>query len=91
MKKEQVLDEYFLDARSKILDIAAFIDRLDRADGSADFRWDNFNSCLTLLYDKDPDKTHRILECLSDPTREPVETAPGKGACGAWPGFKDRP
>jgi hypothetical protein len=23
---------------------------------------------------------------LSDPTEQPLDAAPGKGACGAWPG-----
>ena len=88
MTKEQVLDEYFLDARSKLLDIAAFIDRIERSNGAEDFRWHSFTACLPLLNDRETGKVRRILELLSDPTTEPVETAPGKGATGAWPDFK---
>ena len=32
----RALDQFFLDARSKLLDLAAFLDRIDRGDGSAD-------------------------------------------------------
>ena len=33
MTRQQVLDLYFLDARHKLIEIAAFIDRVNRADG----------------------------------------------------------
>ncbi len=38
MTKQQVLDLYFLDARHKLVEIAAFLDRADRATSQADFR-----------------------------------------------------
>ncbi|HMP96279.1 MAG TPA: hypothetical protein PKA51_05110 [Kiritimatiellia bacterium] len=47
-------------------------------------------SALNLLNDDQPEKTRRILECFSDPTNEPVDAAPGKGASGAWPGFNGK-
>jgi hypothetical protein len=88
MNKKQVLDLYFLDARAKLLDVAAFIDRLDRADGKPDVRWENLDACLPILLDREPDKTRRILECLSDPSSEPIDKALENFATGAWPGFK---
>lgn len=87
MNKEQILDEYFMEARSNLLDIAAFIDRMDRAPGKSDHRATSLSACLAILNDLMGDKTRRILECLSDPTVEPVEKAFEKGATGAWPGF----
>ncbi|HMP89836.1 MAG TPA: hypothetical protein PJ991_06530 [Kiritimatiellia bacterium] len=89
MNKIEILDEYFMDARSKILDIAAMMDRMDRSGGADDFRWHSFLAALHLLNDDRPEKTRRILENFSDPTLTPLDTAPGKGASGAWPGFKD--
>jgi hypothetical protein len=31
MKREQVIDLYFMEARAKLIDLAAFLDRVDRA------------------------------------------------------------
>ena len=40
--RKNILDLYFLGARARLIDIAAFMDRVDRADGKADFRYDAF-------------------------------------------------
>ena len=40
MKRTQLLDLYFLEARAKLIDVAAFMDRVDRGEGEADFRYD---------------------------------------------------
>src|SRR5437879_6379274 len=42
MKRTQLLDLYFLEARAKLIDVAAFMDRVDRGEGEADFRYDAF-------------------------------------------------
>lgn len=86
MTRQQVLDLYFLDARSKLIDIAAFLDRLDRASGDADFRLTAFRNALEVLDRTEPDRAQQVLLALSDPTEEPITTAPGKGAMGAYPG-----
>ena len=87
MNKEKLLDEYFIEARAHLLDLAAFLDRMERAEGLPDFRWSSLAASVRLLSDRHPEKTRRILECLSDPTDLPAEHAAGKSACGAWPGF----
>jgi hypothetical protein len=86
MNRQQLLDLYFMDARSKLIDIAAFLDRLDRAEGAADFRLAAFRTALQELSRTDPSRAKEVLMSLSDPTEEPLAAAPGKGACGAWPG-----
>ncbi len=86
MTKQQVFDLYFLDARSRLIDLAAFLDRLQRADGQADFRMEAFRVALGDLVSPEPRKAERVLLRFSDPTTAPVPFAPGKGACGAWPG-----
>ena len=84
MTREQVLDLYFMDARSKLIDLAAFIDRVERATGTEDFRMNAFREALKELSDGKVDRAKRVLLSLSDPTIEPIEKAPGKGAIGAY-------
>jgi len=86
MTRQQVLDQYFLAARCQLIEIAAFLDRVDRADGTADFRLAAFQQALTKLHGQDPERARQVLLALSDPTTEPIAHAPGKGAVGAWPG-----
>lgn len=82
-----MIDEYFLDHRAKLLDIAAFLDRVDRAadDGADDFRMRAFRNALAILDDGSTDRARRVLESMSDPTTELIDVAPGKGACGTPP------
>ncbi|MBK9138328.1 MAG: hypothetical protein IPM17_06120 [Verrucomicrobia bacterium] len=84
MTRQQVLDLYFLDARCKLIEVAAFLDRLDRAEGEADFRLPAFRDALRVLSSDRPDRALQALMAFSDPTTEPVPKAPGKGAVGAW-------
>ena len=90
MTADQVLSEYFMEHRAKLLDVAAFLDRLDRAGGapSEDFRYDAFVDALRILVDGNGSRAARMLDLLSDPTQDPLESAAGlKGAHGAWPGY----
>ena len=84
MTRQQVLDLYFMDARSKLIDLAAFLDRVDRAEGEPDFRLAAFRKALEALHRSDPDRAKAVLNSLSDPTTEPIEKAHGTGAVGAW-------
>lgn len=86
MTRQHVLDLYFLDARCKLIELAAFLDRVDRATGDGDFRLTVFRDALRHLADGQPHRAETVLDAFSDPTTEPVAAAPGKGAVGAWPG-----
>ena len=86
MKSQQVLDLYFMDARSKLIDLAAFIDRVELAEGKEDFRMAAFRQALSPLGQNQPEKAKQVLLTLSDPTSEPIPVAATKAACGAWPG-----
>ena len=86
MTRQQVLDLYFMDARFKLIELAAFLDRVDRAEGQADFRLDAFCKALRELDGNKSERAKQVLLAFSDPTTEPIEKAPGKGAVGAWPG-----
>jgi len=86
MTRQQVLDLYFLDARHKLIEVAAFLDRVDRASGEADFRLHALSEALQCLAGSEPDRAKQVLLALSDPTTKPIAKALGKAACGAWPG-----
>ncbi|HZM03974.1 MAG TPA: hypothetical protein VFC44_13265 [Candidatus Saccharimonadales bacterium] len=85
MTRQQVLDLYFMEARAKLIDLAAFLDRLDRAQGGDDFRIEAFRRALQLLHQKNPERAKAVLLALSDPSSEPIARANTKAAAGAWP------
>jgi hypothetical protein len=86
MNRQQLLDLYFLDSRAKLIDLAAFLDRLDRAEGEADFRLTAFKQALGELNRTDGRRAESVLMSLSDPTKEPIAAATTKAASGAWSG-----
>jgi len=86
MTRQQVLDLYFMDARCKLIELAAFLDRVDRGSGEADFRLSAFKEAMRHLADGEPKRAESVLLSFSDPTVDPIAKAPGKGAVGAWPG-----
>ena len=88
MTRQQVLDLYFIDARARLIDLGAFIDRVERASGEEDFRMRAFRQALAELSKGDTQKAKRVLLSFSDPTPEPIPAASTKAACGAWPGTK---
>jgi len=87
MMRAEVIDTYFMEHRARIIDIAAFLDRVERADtgGDAeDFREASFRQALSILSDGKPQRAARILSLLSDHTTEMAQSAEGmKGASGA--------
>ena len=81
----ELVDEYFIENRTKLLDIAAFLDRLDRADPSClstDFRMRAFTEAVAALASSERIATVQML--FSDPTTEPLEALDRKGAVGAF-------
>lgn len=86
MNRQQLLDLYYLEARSKLIDLAAFLDRIERAPGAADFRLEALKEALPHLQAGGSDRAKNVLLHLSDPTAAPIPAATTKAACGAWPG-----
>lgn len=84
MTRQQILDLYFLDARHKLVEIAAFLDRVERADGQDDFRIITLRAALARLSGKKQNKAKDVLLAFSDLTTEPMAKAPAKGATGAY-------
>jgi hypothetical protein len=83
----EMVDAWFLEHRAKVLDLAAFLDRLDRAEDAAsdDFRVAALHAAIAILIDGQGDRARRIQMLLSDQTTEPIDAAPMQGAFGAPP------
>jgi len=82
--KKDILDLYFIDARHKLIDIAAFLDRVDRHDGDIDFRQQAFlNAIDAMLTPGDIPRTESVLLSFSDPSTQPIPESPMQGAMGA--------
>ena len=92
MKAIEILDLYFIENRARLLDIASFLDRIDRYDGAEeakdDFRYKAFVNAVDLLRNSDKERTASIQRSLSDQTTESLESAIGLKAVGAWEGGK---
>jgi hypothetical protein len=73
----QALDAYFLEARSKLLDVAAMLDRIGRGPGAAeaaqDVRLARIRQALAVLLDPSGGRAERVQQLFSrpyDPTWE---------------------
>ena len=83
---KEVVDEYFIENRTRLLEIAAFLDRLDRADAnyaSQDFRMKAFTEALASA-SQGNGRLERIQMLFSDPTTEPLGALDRKSAYGAY-------
>jgi hypothetical protein len=82
----QIVDEYFIENRTRLLEIAAFLDRVDRMDPmvrSRDFRMKAFIEAVNAL-GATPDRLLQIQMILSDPTIDPLDRLDRKSAIGAF-------
>jgi len=70
----EMLDRHFLEIRHRILDIAAALDRIDRADDAAktrsDLRYLQLDQAIRALTDGKPDRAERIQMVFSLPYDE---------------------
>ena len=89
----ELVDEYFIENRTRVLEIAAFLDRLDRTDDSLadrDFRIRAIREAIAILNadpteaDRSTTRVERIQLLMSDPTTEPLEKLDMKSARGAY-------
>ena len=76
-------DLQFIAARASLLDLAAFMDRVQRHGQQDDYRLTPLREALPILLAEDPHRVRRILESLSDTTLEPIPAATVQGAFGA--------
>lgn len=65
----RALDQYFLEARSKLLDLAAFLDRVGRGENAvaidADPRAGKINQALEVLLSDQSNKAERVQQIFS--------------------------
>jgi hypothetical protein len=80
-----LVDLQFIDARARVLDIAAFLDRIQRHDQTDDFRITALRRAIAELSSDEHGRTRRILEILSDHSEDPIPAATTQSACGAPP------
>jgi hypothetical protein len=90
--QREIIDSYFMEHRAKLIDIAAYLDRVDRGQTSEpDFRHAAFQQALKILLSEQPHRTRRVLELFSVTDSSIPQSAHGlKGASGAVPLEKER-
>jgi hypothetical protein len=61
----KALDAYFLEARCKLLDLAAILDRINRGGGVDDARLARIRQALEVLHDESGGRAERIQQIFS--------------------------
>ncbi len=87
LSQQQLVDEYFIEMRAKLLDVAAFLDRLDRStdhNAEEDFRMEAMRLALRLLSEATTDRVYSMQMLFSDVTTEPLAELDRKSAFGAF-------
>lgn len=79
-----LVDLGFMDSRSKLIDLAAFLDRVQRAGQESDFRVQALKNAIQLLSLNEPKRAQEVLLSFSDPSTEPIAKATMQGAIGAF-------
>jgi hypothetical protein len=83
MSNAPLVDLQFIDARARLIDIAAFLDRMDRHGQAADYRVVALKAAMQEVVRDESGRARRVLEALSDPSGEPIAAATIQGAFGA--------
>ena len=85
--KEDILDLYFIDARHRLIDVAAFLDRVVRHTGEPDYRVEAFYSAIEALVahseKSEKSRAQAVLEAFSDHSETPLAKATIQSASGA--------
>jgi Fe-S cluster assembly ATPase SufC len=87
LTQRELIDEYFMEERVKVIDLAAFLDRLDRAreiDAEDDFRLRSIRDALAVLSGGDGNRVQRVQMIFSDPRSELLDELDQKSAKGAY-------
>ena len=83
MSATPLVDLQFIDARSRLIDLAAFLDRMDRHGQADDYRIVELKRAILEVIKDKPGRARRVLESLSDHSVEPIPAATVQGAFGA--------
>ncbi|NIY15690.1 MAG: hypothetical protein GWM98_12720 [Nitrospinaceae bacterium] len=88
LDQNELLDRFFMDHRNQLLEIAAFLDRLDRSrdkNAEGDFRLRAFRNALQELTGDNPGRVESIQMMLSDPRTDFLEERDRQNAEGVSP------
>lgn len=83
MPATPLVDLQFIDARARVIDVASFLDRMDRHGQSGDYRVEALKKALLEVLKDEQGRARRVLELLSDHSPEPIPAATIQGAFGA--------
>jgi hypothetical protein len=83
--KKELLDLQFIDARHLLINLAAFLDRIDRHPGEDDHRLTALKAAIPVILENRPDRAKAVLEAMSDHSTDLPQSAPFQGATGAPP------
>jgi hypothetical protein len=86
LTQREIIDTYFMENRSRILDVAAFLDRLERArakDAEDDFRYRALREAMQALVGDSATRTKDIQMILSDPKTDLLDERDQQSADGA--------
>ena len=90
LSQRQLVEEYFIEHRTRVLDLAAFLDRLDRAselNAGDDFRLVALRRAIEVLCtESGPSRLDRIQMILSDTRTDLLDQLDRKSAFGAYAG-----
>jgi hypothetical protein len=92
LSQQQLVDEYFIEVRAKLLDVAAFLDRLERStdqNAAQDFRLLAMQEALEALSARTPQRVQTIQMIFSDPNTELLPELDRKSAFGAFNHHKE--
>ena len=87
LSQRELIAEYFMEHRVQVLELAAFLDRLDRArelDAADDFRLRSIREALAVLSGGDGSRVERVQMIFSDPRSELLDELDTKSAKGAY-------
>jgi hypothetical protein len=87
LTQRELIDQYFMEERVKVIDLAAFLDRLERArvlDAEDDFRLRSIRDALAVLAGEDSERVQRVQMIFSDPRSDLLEELDQKSAKGAY-------
>ena len=90
LSQQRLINDAFMEMRAKIIDVAAFLDRMERSvepNATNDFRMVALRQALCTLSADIPgdiSRVYAIQMIFSDPTCEPLESLDRKSAFGAF-------
>ena len=83
MKETNLIDHGFMDARIKLIDVASFLDRVERHGQTDDYRYHALKDAINELQSDEIGRVAKILNRFSDHSIEPIDKADIQGAFGA--------